>query len=82
MVVFREGDRAAAAFIIGLWGEAGGTHKYEPFAAHGTILDAHCAMFMAEAIALDEAAAEVRRLIQSTSYAVRRNRPSLPFVPP
>jgi len=56
----REGDCASAAWIIGLWGENG----YEPLVAHGTYLSSMCTVFMAEAIALDEAAAEVRALIR------------------
>ena len=62
----REGDSAAAAWIIGLWGHDGGGYKYEPLIAHGTFLEADCTVFRAEAIDLDEACAEVQRLILSS----------------
>jgi len=60
----REEDCAAAAWIIGLWIDEGQGGRYEPVAAHGTFLDASCTVFMAEAIALDEASAEVHRLME------------------
>ena len=63
---FRDGKCAAASWIIGLWGDDGGGFKHEPLVAHGTYLDAACGVFTAEAIALDEASAEVDRLIRAS----------------
>ena len=56
----REGDCAAASFIIGCWRMG----KYEPLVAHGTYLKCSCTLFQAEAIALDEATAAVQTLIR------------------
>ena len=61
----REGDCAAAAFIIGRWSFESGQKKYDPLMAHGTFLDSTCTVFQAEAIALDEATAAVQRLLRS-----------------
>ncbi len=60
----REGDCAGAAWIIGLWGEDGHGLRYEPLAAHGRFLEPSCLVFLAEAIALDEASAELQRLFR------------------
>ena len=59
----RDGDCAAAAWIIGLWMEDDNGGRYEPIAAHGSFLDASCTVFATEAIALDEASAAVQRII-------------------
>jgi len=58
----REGQCAAAAYIIGAWNA--GTSAFEPLIAHGTYLDASISVFAAEAIALDEASAEACALIR------------------
>ena len=58
----REDDCAAAAWIIGLWGTVDGKDVFEPFIIHGTFLELPCTAFGAEAIALDEASAEVAML--------------------
>ena len=63
----REGDCAAASWIIGLWGDDGHGYKYEPLSAHGTFLDATHSVFMTEAIALDEASAEVQKILLHTN---------------
>ena len=60
-----EDDCAAAAWIIGLWGIVGQACCYQPLIAHGTLLDPGCSVFAAEAIALDEASAEVQRLLRN-----------------
>ena len=54
----RSDNCAAAAFIIGLWGDG----RYEPLVAHGTFLH-QATVFTAEAIALDEATAKMRELM-------------------
>ena len=53
---------AAAAWVIGLWdGE-----RYEPWIAHGTLLEVRTGVFAAEAIALDEASAKVQQLLRAS----------------
>ena len=61
----RDGDCAAAAWIIGLWGKHAGSHRYqyEPIIVHGTFIQLPCTAFGAEAIALDEASREVAALL-------------------
>ena len=59
----REDDCAAAAWIVGVWGEAGGEFVFEPLVAHGTYLQLPCTVFKAEAIALDEASRELSTLL-------------------
>ena len=59
----RDGDCAAAAWIIGVWGDDGQGPRFQPVVAGGTFLISTCTVFLAEAIALDEASAEVDRLI-------------------
>lgn len=59
----REGHCAAAAWIIGVWVCADGDNHFEPLVVHGTFLEATCSVFEAEAIALDEASAEVAQII-------------------
>jgi len=58
-------DCGAAAWVIGLWGIVGQRFCYQPLAAHGTYLEPGCTVFATEAIALDEASAEVHRLMRS-----------------
>jgi hypothetical protein len=60
----REGDCAAASFIIGLWGDDGSGARYEPLHSQGTYLDQSWTVFAVEAIALDEASAEVARILR------------------
>ena len=57
----RPGDCAAAAFVIGLWSEAG---QYEPWVAQGTFLPSSCTVFASEAIALDEASEKLEHLLK------------------
>ena len=57
---------AAAAWIIGLCDSEG--RSYEPLKAGGTFINMPCTVFMTEAIALDEASAEVQRILQSISH--------------
>ena len=64
----REGDCAAASFIIGLWGKRDiddddSEYFYEPLVAHCTFLELPMAVFGTEAIALDEASQEAAALI-------------------
>ena len=61
----RQGDCAAAAFIIGFWGRAGQGLTYEPWVVHGTFLESSRSAFAAEAIALDEASAELEKLLSA-----------------
>eukprot|EP00746_Dinoflagellata_sp_MGD_P151588 gnl/MRDRNA2_/MRDRNA2_83144_c0_seq1.p1 gnl/MRDRNA2_/MRDRNA2_83144_c0~~gnl/MRDRNA2_/MRDRNA2_83144_c0_seq1.p1 ORF type:complete len:117 (+),score=18.35 gnl/MRDRNA2_/MRDRNA2_83144_c0_seq1:179-529(+) len=61
----RDGDCAAAAWIIGLWGQTADGYCYEPWIAHGTFMDASVTVFAAEAIALDEAAARMQIIIRN-----------------
>ena len=61
----RDGDCAASAWIIGLWGIRSGAWTYEPLVAGGVFLDLPCTVFKAEAIALDEASREVVALLTS-----------------
>ena len=67
----RPGDCAAAAFVIGLWSQAG---KYEPWFAQGTFLHSSCMVFASEAIALDEASEKLelflRDVVQTQSRLV------------
>ena len=56
----RDGQCAASAWVIGLWGES----RYEPLIAHGTVLDCSTTVFAAEAIALDEATAKVKEILR------------------
>ena len=51
----REGDCAAAAWVIGLWGEGDNGQVYEPLMLQGTFLQVPCSAFLAEAIALETA---------------------------
>ena len=60
----REGQCAAAAWIIGVWTEVEGVGKFETLVAHGTFLEATSSVFEAEAIALDEASAEVAQIMR------------------
>ena len=55
----RDGDCAAAAYVIGLWDGA----VYEPLYACGIFLDVACTVFTAEAIALDEATKKMCTLL-------------------
>ena len=59
----REGQCAAAAWIIGAWTGNGNEGIFEPLVAHGTFLEATFFVFATEAIALDEASAEVARIM-------------------
>ena len=59
----REEDCAAASWIIGLWHAE--TQTYEPYHAGGCFLSDPCTVFMAEAIAIDEASTIVQRLLRS-----------------
>ena len=54
-----------AAFILGLWGRAGQGLTYEPWVVKGTFLQSSCSAFAAEAIALDEASAELANLLSA-----------------
>ena len=63
----RAQDCAAAAWIIGLWGDDGEGFRYEPLMVHGTFLDASTTVFAAEAIALDEATQKLQQFIKETS---------------
>ena len=58
----RDGDCAAAAFIIGLWHDR--EQHFEPLVIHGTFLSEVCGVLMVEAIALEESVLEVQRLMQ------------------
>ena len=60
----RELDCAAAAWVVGLWGDTGQGMAYEPLCAHGTFLDHTVGVFAAETIALDEATAWVMKRIE------------------
>ena len=60
----REGQCAAAAWIIGAWAVNGQTVRFEPLVGHGSWLEASCSAFAAEAIALDEASAEATQIIR------------------
>ena len=42
----REGDCAAASFIIGLWVTRDGQTLYEPILAHGTFMDSESTVFL------------------------------------
>ena len=59
----REDECAAASWIIGLW--HADTQTYEPYEAGGVFLRTSCTVFMAEAIAIDEASANVQRLLRA-----------------
>ena len=59
----RDGDCAAAAWIIGLWGRIDGQCIYEPLMVHCTFLELPCAVFRAEAIALDEASRAAQAIL-------------------
>ena len=59
----RPSDCAAAAWIIGFWGEVDSKIAYEPVSAHGLFLESRCTVFMAEAVALDRATEEVERML-------------------
>ena len=61
----REEDCAAAAWIIGVWRVDSQT--FEPLEAGGVFLEKSCTVFMAEAIAIDEASANVQRLFREIS---------------
>jgi len=63
----REGDCAAAAWVIGLWGMCGGRLQYEPVMVQGTFLEPGISVFAAEATALDEASREVDKLLTSSA---------------
>ena len=63
----REGNCAAAAYIIGIWEVGGQDGKFEPLVIHGSHLEATCTVFVAEAIALDEASAEAARIMRRYS---------------
>ena len=59
----REGDCAAAAWIIGFWGQTLEGWTFEPLVVHGTYIELPCTVFRAEAIALDEASREFAALL-------------------
>ena len=59
----RNDDCASAAFIIGLCGHSQEGPFYEPILAQGTFIATPCSSFAAEAIALDEATAAVKRIV-------------------
>ena len=59
----REDDCAAASWIVGLWRSDAQT--FEPYEAGGVFLSTSCTVFMAEAIAIDEASANVQRLLRA-----------------
>ena len=69
----REGNCGAAAWIIGLWGDAGKGDVFEPLIAHGTFLETPCSSFGAEAIALDEATLKMQSVIRSDSHHKTRD---------
>ena len=59
----RNGDCASAAFIIGFCGHSLEGTFYEPILAQGTFIATPCSSFAAEAIALDEATAALKRIV-------------------
>ena len=61
----REEGCAAASWIIGLWDAT--AHTYEPYGAGGVFLNTRCTVFMAEAIAIDEASAHVKRFLEEAA---------------
>ena len=58
----REEDCAAAGWIIGLWSVE--SELFEPFEVGGVFLENSCTVFMADALAIDEASAIVQRLLR------------------
>eukprot|EP00959_Pyramimonas_sp_CCMP1952_P217995 4559200-Pyramimonas_sp.AAC.1 len=59
----RDGDCAAAAWIIGLCGRIDGQGIYATLMVHGTFLELPCTVFRAEAIALDEASRAAQSIL-------------------
>ena len=59
----RDRDCAAAAWIIGLWGQRSNECIFEPVVVHGTFLSRDYTVLCTEAIALDEASREVDDLL-------------------
>ena len=58
----REEECAAASWMVGLWDMA--SQQYEPLLAGGTYLTEPVSVFMAEAIALDEATVQVKQILR------------------
>ena len=61
----RKGDCAAASWVIGFW--SSDAQSFEPYEAGGVFLNTSCTVFMAEAIAIDEASASVQRLLRASN---------------
>ena len=72
-------DCAAAAFVIGLWGQTAEGWICEPWFAQGTFLHLS-SVFASEAIALDETTAKLESLLEDVEKQTETNRWQHPVV--